>query len=479
MHRYETTTWYDIKFCPYTQSGKPPVFAVTGASNTVICRCIPSEDDAIEVLRWFQDEDHQEIGVDVGFGLNSLAWSRVKNGDPLVCVAGSDPRIKILNVVTGEIVMTLAGHGGAIQDLAVCPTDPYVLASASDDQGIRIWSLDPAHEKQRCAAILHGEGHQESVLALGFHRNGKWLLSGGLDARVNLWHIPAVQKGGSLSDRTPVIHYPHFSSTEIHTDYIDCIQFYGDLILSRAARGGQIILWRIDNFDGADLSAPPAAPVPLEATSFENEEVRLPTDWTLKTRSAWDGRFQRLLAFGLPNVGDEYYLRFSLFHGLGQPPILAAGNVGKSTVFFWDLQALEDAGVGDALSLADSDPSKVLDKTWALRNQDRAASEASSSSSVTASVAASEVESGRSTPVTGISGPRPVGRPPGRRKKKVKKAKEVTVQKGIGDPFHPIKAHKSVVVPKYAFTVRQVAWSPCGDWCIATGDKGVIAIFRR
>jgi len=31
---------------------------------------------------------------------------------------------------------------------------------------VRIWSLDPAHDAQPCAAILEGDGHRETVLSL-------------------------------------------------------------------------------------------------------------------------------------------------------------------------------------------------------------------------------------------------------------------------------------------------------------------------
>jgi polycomb protein EED len=53
-----------------------------------------------------------------------------------------------------------------INDLAISPINPYILASASEDSTVRIWSLDPAHARQPCAAILEGDGHKETVLTL-------------------------------------------------------------------------------------------------------------------------------------------------------------------------------------------------------------------------------------------------------------------------------------------------------------------------
>lgn len=78
---------------------------------------------------------------------------------------------------------TLIGHGGVrpatlskwyflakceqeIEDLKFSPTNPQILASACEDSTVRIWSLDPAHAKQPCIAILAGDGHRETILSL-------------------------------------------------------------------------------------------------------------------------------------------------------------------------------------------------------------------------------------------------------------------------------------------------------------------------
>jgi polycomb protein EED len=59
-----------------------------------------------------------------------------------------------------------------INDLAISPINPYILASASEDSTVRIWSLDPTHARQPCAAILEGDGHKETVLTLVSSVNG-------------------------------------------------------------------------------------------------------------------------------------------------------------------------------------------------------------------------------------------------------------------------------------------------------------------
>lgn len=53
-----------------------------------------------------------------------------------------------------------------IEDLAVSPLSPSILASVSMDHSVRFWSLDSAHEKQPCMLICAGEGHKEGILTM-------------------------------------------------------------------------------------------------------------------------------------------------------------------------------------------------------------------------------------------------------------------------------------------------------------------------
>lgn len=50
--------------------------------------------------------------------------------------------------------------------MVTSPINPLVIATASDDTTIRIWSLDPDHKDMPCRCILGGEGHQWSLLTL-------------------------------------------------------------------------------------------------------------------------------------------------------------------------------------------------------------------------------------------------------------------------------------------------------------------------
>ena len=305
-------------------------------------------------------------------------------------------------------------------------------------------------------AVAYGEGHKESVLALDFHRKGQYLLSGSIDTSVNLWLLPKNLKANLGSDKPVFLHYPHFSSTEVHANYVDCIRFHGDLIVSRAARnfGKQkesnfILLWKIDGFN-SNASPPTSFPIPPSQAVRSDKPVFVPASQESGTRSAWGGRFQLLLQFDLPD-SDPWYIRFNLFHEFDRHPVLAAG-AGNSKIYFWDLQKLEDAAVLEEDS--------VLGKMRGLLSAANADSNAraSTNSDVTTSTASGKV---------------------GKSRKASKAKSNNTTVTSIGDPFRSIKAHKMIKIPNHDFCFRQVNWSRGGDWCVGCGGDGVIAVFRR
>ncbi|KAG9681051.1 WD40 repeat-like protein, partial [Aureobasidium melanogenum] len=321
---------YDIKFYPYSEPGEDPIFAAVAEREIYICKPVrksaTSKTNNLEVLTVLEDPDEDS-------SLNSVAWSvDIDTDEPLVCVAGSGSKnIKIFNVVTGELVRILYGHGGAINDLVTSPVSPQILASCSGDYTIRIWNLDVRYRRQPCAAILSGEGHRQTILSIAFHDNGRWLLSGGQDTMICLWSLPPVPDENAGTDKPTVVVYPHFASIGMHSDYVDCVRFWGDLILSKASTGnnikvtrGEIMLWKIDGFFSGNDN-PPEPPMPGYGRS---------------TRSAFGEGFQRLSTFDVTNV-EPFYMRFGLLKEYNYRPILVMGNI-KARFFFWDLQRFEE-----------------------------------------------------------------------------------------------------------------------------------------
>lgn len=281
--------------------------------------------------------------LDNGTSLNSICWTKDGKGRPLLCAAGSSPRtILIFDLEHDEPIRVLPGHGRAINDLQISPLSTDILVSASEDYSIRIWNLNAKHEKQPCRAIFAGQGHQQPLLTIDFHPNGRWLLSGAMDTAIALWAVPPLSELDEKTDdnlEPRVIAYPCFISQEIHSNYVDCVKWYGDSIISRAARApsdgidkkmekNEILLWKIDGFDCEMPHPDPPMPYPgiFTRSAFPHPE---------HSRG-----FERLLTFDAKSTA-RFYLRFGLLHRPSMRPILVMGNE-TSKFYFWDLQKCEE-----------------------------------------------------------------------------------------------------------------------------------------
>lgn len=304
-------------------------------SKLIVCSTKTGSAQPFEILRWWKNDESTS--------LNSTCWTKGAEGKPLLCAAGSSPRsILIYDLDHDEPIRTLPGHGRAVNDLHISPLSPDILASASEDYSVRLWNLSPKHEKQPCKVIFAGQGHRQPLLAMDFHPNGRWLLTGAMDTAIALWAVPSLSELDSdeIDAEPSVIPYPCFISQEIHTNFVDCVKWYGDCILSRAARGdgdggdeklkeNEILLWKIDGFDSA-MPHPSQPPIP-------NPGVYTRTAFPHSARSRG---FERLLTFDTKDTA-RFYHRFGLLHEPGMRPMLVMGTE-MSRYLFWDLQKCEE-----------------------------------------------------------------------------------------------------------------------------------------
>jgi len=204
-------------------------------------------------------------------------FSPTQNGPPLLCLGGTRGIIKVIDTVRRSLFLTLSGHGDDITDLQFCPTNEWLLLSASNDESIRLWNVQRGNN----VAVFTGhDGHRRQVLSVAWHFSGFKFASAGMDNVIKLWNLSdghdtespgAVQgaleesnsvmpndypKNGSHSGGqatsvhhkkskfTPVVQQtPYLSTNKVHTDYVDCIQFIGDLILSKSVHN-KVVLWK-------------------------------------------------------------------------------------------------------------------------------------------------------------------------------------------------------------------------------------------
>ena len=193
------------------------------------------------------------------------------NGPQLLLVAGKRGIVKVIDTVRRSLILTLSGHGDEIYDMKFSPTidnkgSKWLLLTASKDESLRLWNVQSA----TCVAIFAGhDAHRDAVLTCGWHPLGNRFVSGGMDNSVKIWSLEsnkmmhAIEESwktepitkrdtATLASRPQSTHKvfktlyeltPIFSTSKVHLDYCDCVQFVGNLVLSKSIND-VVILWK-------------------------------------------------------------------------------------------------------------------------------------------------------------------------------------------------------------------------------------------
>ncbi|KAJ1331902.1 polycomb protein EED [Microdochium nivale] len=472
----QDTEFFDVKFYPYGDPAHDPIFAAVSKKHIVIYRLCNTSQPPYELVQLIRDDDEDALNC-------TCTWTKDPETEiPFLCVAGRDAKIKVYDVIHGKLVRVLVGHGGEINDLSTCPTNFLLIASASDDTTVRIWSLDPADEDQPCVCLLAGEGHSSGLLTVAFHNNGRYVLSAGHDNIVCMWTLPDLPKA-SREKQPPVpvlVHYPHFFTSEVHSGIVDCVAFFGDLVMSRACHEDIIVLWQIDGFSSDD---PP--PTPLEAPTTSDTE-RLTRSAFVPTTAS---QYTRLIQFHTPGCGFQFYMRFKIFHDDKKHPVLAFGSA-HSEIFFWDLARLITYhDFMDDYNDPDRDRTRRLVRPpWLQSVKSKARPGTDLLNRVKEGSDKDSVVSGRTgsmdvdtaAPAAGAKSAVPTGTAAAAEVPMLPETLEAWASKY--DTTHvedAIKAHSTSKITVRDFVGRQVAWSTAGDWCVVVGSKNLAIILRR
>ncbi|KAK0388690.1 hypothetical protein NLU13_4933 [Sarocladium strictum] len=463
--------FFDVKFCPYQPLDQDAVFAAISKKHVIICRLSRNTGDKnpCSVISVIRDDDTEALNC-------CCTWTQdPETGNPWLCVGGIDARVKIYNVVTGEPVETLIGHGRDVNDLVTSPLDPLIIASASDDASVRIWSLHDIHKKMPCLAILAGEGHHGGLLSVDFHDTGRYIISGSHDHHINLWTLPDLPE--EPIDTPIQVHYPHFSTSAVHNDIVDCVQFYGDRILSRACRDNAIILWEIEGFSSAGPPPPPSlAPVPsyIQARTVDAAASQLTRSAFMTAASPSPVPYTKLASFQTPGCGTQFFMRFKLHKVPDQNHVLGFCNAGGN-IFFWDFKRLEVySDIIKDLNDPDRDTTKPLRlPAWLKQVVPRVKPDALNRFRNAPSDKDSQIsmQSGHSDKSSRENGELR-GLP-----------SQETLESWAGkyslvDAATPLKAHKTESSNKN-IVGRQTAWSPGGDWCVVVGSSNSLMVLQR
>ena len=125
------------------------------------------------------------------------------DGNTLV-TGGSRATIKVRDLKTGELLLTLKGHSDRVRSLAISP-DGRMLVSGSDDNTIKLWNLKTGQELR----IL--KGHSGYVYSLAISPDGQMLASGSWDSTIKIWNLNTGEELHTLKGRSNKIFSIAFS----------------------------------------------------------------------------------------------------------------------------------------------------------------------------------------------------------------------------------------------------------------------------
>jgi pleiotropic regulator 1 len=114
-----------------------------------------------------------------------LGWVRALAVEPdnkWFASGAGDRTIKIWDMATGSLRLTLTGHISTVRGLAVSPRHPY-LFSCGEDKMVKCWDLETNK------VIRHYHGHLSGVYTLALHPTLDVLVTGGRDGVARVWDM--------------------------------------------------------------------------------------------------------------------------------------------------------------------------------------------------------------------------------------------------------------------------------------------------
>ncbi len=218
----------------------------------------------------------------------------------------------------------LPGHTDSVVAVAFSP-DGRWLATASEDSSARLWDVSAADPT---AAPIVLSGHADGVTAVAFSPDGRWLATGSRDSSTRLWDVSAADPAAA-----PIV-------LQGHADIVWAVAFSPDgHWLVTGSEDSSARLW--------DLSAadPAAAPIVLPGHAYSVSDVAFSPDghWLATasdTARLWDVSAADPAATPIVLYGHAASIIAVAFSPDGH--WLATGSV-DNTARLWDVSAADPA----------------------------------------------------------------------------------------------------------------------------------------
>lgn len=169
------------------------------------CILIGTDDNHVRVYNYNTLERLADFEAHSDY-IRSIAIHPTK---PLFLTTSDDCTVKLWDwEAQYKLVMTFEGHQHYVMQVVFNPKDPNTFATASLDRTVKIWSLGNAH----CNYTLDG-GHEKGVNAVAFYHGGDrpFLASASDDQTVRIWDYQS-----KASVRTLTGHTQNVSSLCFH-----------------------------------------------------------------------------------------------------------------------------------------------------------------------------------------------------------------------------------------------------------------------
>lgn len=176
--------------------------------------------------------------------LNTLALTEIEEQGEILCALGGEsPVIRVINILEGKekVNNQLIGHRSEIFDLKFNPKITQILLSSSKDCTVRLWNTLNGDQ-----LIIFGgpDAHLAEVLCIDWHISGDLFVSGSVDNSIKIYNITERMNElivKSLENKktikTLIKNFPYYSCSDIHENYIDCVRFNGNFIISKSVDG--------------------------------------------------------------------------------------------------------------------------------------------------------------------------------------------------------------------------------------------------